>query len=280
MTTLACKQQSTLPPVTQAPAAAQSQAAIPNADQSALIRQLEDEKRAAQRASDELSLEISRLEGQLESNSTASDADKAALSAEIDRLKAEQDAKLAEVAKLEEEKKALEEQIKKLEEENKKLQDELKKAKEGQQSTADAGNTAGQIIQNRIIFSGQSCLGVDAKSTANNALIKAQACDNSAFQRYNAEMMANGQMLLMNRGSAKCFYVEGASSNDGAKIQQQDCRRNGDTSGVFKFTDVQGFDFKIQNVRSGKCVKIQASGELTQQDCATGATLFRWAVGN
>ena len=162
------------------------------------------------------------------------------------------------------------------------LQDELKKAKEGQQAGAGSEDktAAGQVIQNRIIFSGQTCLGVDAKSTANNALIKGQACDNSAFQRYNAEVLANGQMLLINRGSAKCFYVEGASSNAGAKIQQQDCRRNGDTSGTFKFIEVQGFDFKIQNVRSGKCLKLAATGDLTQEDCATNATMFRWAVGS
>ena len=104
LSSFACKPQSTLPPVSQT-APAQSSAAIPNPDQSALIRQLEDEKRAAQQASDDLSREIARLEGELQNNSTATEAEKTALSSEIDRLKAEQDAKLAEVAKLEEEKK-------------------------------------------------------------------------------------------------------------------------------------------------------------------------------
>ncbi|MFW7381136.1 MAG: ricin-type beta-trefoil lectin domain protein [Oligoflexus sp.] len=278
---LACKPQSNVPPIASTQGLPQA-GAIPQNDQNELIRQLEAERSASEGRAREIEAEIARLETLLTSSQEQNTQQQADLQAEIDRLKAEGEAEAGKIAELEAEQKKLQDDLDAAKKENEELKKQLEN--NNNNNVVNNGNNNNNqtttVFQNRVIFFQSDCIDVVNASTADGANVVAYPCNLAANQRFDVEQVSTDSFRFVAKHSNKCLYVEGASTANGANIQQLSCRRNGDTSELFRFADTNGFDFKLQNVRSGKCLKIQANGNIVQDDCATSYTLFRWGAAS
>jgi TolA-binding protein len=143
--------------------------------------------------------------------------------------------------------------------------------------TAPTNNIGTPSTTKHAIFYATDCLAVGDNSTTEGALVYARPCNNASSQTLSFERLDNNTYRFVFQNSQKCLYVQGASSSDGAALQQISCRRNGDTSELFQFADPpNSFDFKLRNVRSGLCLKIGNDGKIFQSNCTTNYTIFRW----
>jgi len=277
---LACKPQSNVPPIANSQLPQQSNA-LPQNDQSDVIRRMEAERLASENRSQQIAAEITRLENLLKSSQTESSDQRKELQAELDKMKTEREAEAKRLADLEADQKKLQDDLDAAKKENEQLKKQIETGNNTNTGgTVNTGGQTGTVMQNRVLFYKTDCVDVVDASTADGANIVAFPCNKSSNQQFNVETVANNTFRFVAKHSNKCMYVQGASTANGANIQQLSCRRNGDTSELFRFADVNGFDFKLQNVRSGKCLKIQANGNLVQDDCATNYTLLRWATGS
>ena len=148
------------------------------------------------------------------------------------------------------------------------------------QTNTATSNPTTNATEKHLIFYNSDCLSIGDNSTTEGALVYAKPCSNSSSQQVTAET-ENGSYRFVFQNSQKCLYVQGASSSDGAALQQLTCRRNGDSSELFQFAEPQNtYDFKLKNVKSGLCLKINTDGKILQSNCATNYTLFRWRLTN
>ncbi len=146
-------------------------------------------------------------------------------------------------------------------------------------TTPPANNLGTPSTTKHEIFYNTDCLAIGDGSSTEGALVYAKPCQKLASQTLAYEKLSNNTYRFIFQNSQKCLYVQGASSAEGAALQQLSCRRNGDTSELFVFADpANTYDFKLKNVRSGLCLKIASDGKIIQGNCATNYTIFRWRL--
>ena len=235
-----------------------------------LLAELEAERALATQRAQEIEADIRRLEEELATSTELSEAEKNRLAEELAAAEQARQTEMAKLGELERQQDELSDELKQSEAENQRLEAELE-----QKNAADAPIV--QRIADRVFFYKSDCIDVSLQSTAEGANTIAYPCANRSNQVFTLELLESKYFRMIASHSGKCLYVANASIEDGANIEQRSCKRNGDSSELFRFYDKVGeYDFKIQNLRSGKCFKIQTDGNLIQDDCAVRYTLFRW----
>lgn len=266
--------QNSLPPVPQQKALPADQ----QNDNSDLIEQLKAEREDSAKRAEQIEAEIARLQDELATAQELSQEEKAALERQLEEAQVARDEEAAKLEELQDQLADIEKNLEEAQAENERLQEELEESQNNNNNTGDTNNnnTNNQVMKNLAFSFETDCIDVVNASQNSQANVIAYPCNFNENQQFDVEFVDNTWFRLVANHSRQCLYVEGASTANGANIQQLTCRRNGDGSELFRFFDVMGqYDFKVQNQRSGKCFKIEAEGNLVQDDCATRFTYFR-----
>jgi hypothetical protein len=94
---------------------------------------------------------------------------------------------------------------------------------------------AGDTIENQVFSYNNDCIHVDGAAN-----VISFPCGNTDNQIFALIYVTADTFLLQAKHSGKCLYIQGASDDNGANVQQLACRNNGDTSEVCRKVDQQG----------------------------------------
>lgn len=133
------------------------------------------------------------------------------------------------------------------------------------------------------------CLDVAGASAADSANVQQFRCHLGANQQWKIIPNVNpttyepdGTYLVININSGKCLDVVGASTADGANVQQYTCHRQANQRWIIRYDQHRGdrATYRFVNVRSGKCLEVASSstadGANVQQSTCYGAYNQRW----
>ena len=254
------------------------------------IEKAKEEKDQGQKQIDDLQKSIDSLSKDLSTNKDMSEADRKDLQAKIDEAQKS--------------KTSLEDKLNATEEKQNALAKELESAKKANEELARKASQPAQVIvvqqptpapapeptpvpaapassattiangSRYALTFGSDCMDVAGASTAVSARIIAYPCSFQANQLFRFELAATATFRIIAENSKLCLYIYGASVNDGMPLEQQTCRRNGDSSELFQLSGTNISGVKIRNVRSGLCLKILADGKIVQSNCTTNYTTF------
>jgi hypothetical protein len=137
------------------------------------------------------------------------------------------------------------------------------------------------------VYSGK-CLDVVGASTADGANVQQFRCHLGANQQWKIipnlgpTLEPDGTYLIINQNSGKCLDVVGASTADGANVQQYTCHRQANQRWIIRYDQHRGdrATYRFVNVRSGKCLEVAGSstadGANVRQSTCDGAYNQRW----
>jgi predicted nucleic acid-binding Zn-ribbon protein len=122
------------------------------------------------------------------------------------------------------------------------------------------------------------CLAIPGASTADNTQLSALPCAAANTQHFETPNSATSTFFsIISRSSEKCVgLIAGAGTTENAAVVQKSCV-NGAADQQWEFFVRGEANFRLRNLASGKCMKIQADGKIVQGDCATNATYFSWS---
>ena len=135
-----------------------------------------------------------------------------------------------------------------------------------------------------VAVHGGHCVEIDRGIREDGAAVMTAACDaGRAFQFFDIDVAGSGQRLR-NLGSGKVVDIAGASTADGARVQQW--TDNGSGAQRFRIERVGTSDrYRIVNVHSGRCLALAgespaAGAALVQMGCTgTAAQWFHLVAG-
>ncbi|MDJ1136902.1 RICIN domain-containing protein, partial [Streptomyces iconiensis] len=119
------------------------------------------------------------------------------------------------------------------------------------------------------------CLTVRGASKANNATVNQYRCVSGAKnQQWRMEMsggdVAYASVVLRNINSGKCLTVHGASTANGAKLNQYTCVGARNQTFVFKPALMRKTPLYTQPLNGNKCVDVQGASK------ADNAPVIQW----
>lgn len=139
-----------------------------------------------------------------------------------------------------------------------------------------------------INVNSNKCLDVAGASTADGANIQQFQCHFGANQQWKIipnlgpTYEPDGTYLVINVNSSKCLAVAGASTADGANVQQYTCHRQANQRWFIRYDQHRGdrATYRLVNVHSGKCLEVAGSstrdGANVQQSTCQGGYNQRW----
>ena len=124
----------------------------------------------------------------------------------------------------------------------------------------------------------KDCMDVPSFSTLTGAAIMVYPCKttDNGNQLFNVEYVDANYFVIKSKSSALCLTIEGAVDTFGGVIVQADCTSSpAPTTEFMVMPSSTPEKFKLQ-LRNGKCLKIEPSGGLSQNDCTAIFSLFSW----